>query len=39
MEDFCILLLAGHRVDRQKLRQVKLKSGDILHVFLPTAGG
>lgn len=37
--DYCLLLLNGRSIDRQRLNQIKLTAGDILYVFPPAAGG
>jgi len=39
IEDFCILLLNGRKVDYRNLRQAKLKEGDTLHILPPSTGG
>lgn len=39
LQGSCLLLLNGRSVDRQNPEQIKLNSGDILHVFPPVAGG
>ena len=38
LEDFCLLLLDGRKVDNRNL-QAKLRSGDKLDIFPPSAGG
>ncbi|MBT9159478.1 MAG: MoaD/ThiS family protein [Dehalococcoidia bacterium] len=37
MRESCLFLLNG--LNLRNLKQTRLKEGDILHVFLPTAGG
>mgnify|MGYP003681941994 CR=1 FL=1 len=39
LEDFCLLLLNGRKVDNRNLRQAKLRGGDTLDIFPPSAGG
>jgi molybdopterin converting factor small subunit len=39
IQDYCLLLLNGHNVSRQSLRQIKLRGGDVLHIFPLAAGG
>jgi len=39
LRDYCVLLLNGRSVDRQKLNRIKVTPGDIMHVFLSAAGG
>lgn len=39
LRDYSLFLLNGHSVDRQNLWQVKLKAGDILHIFPLAMGG
>jgi len=39
IRDYSLLLLNGYNVDKQNLQQVKLKAGDILHIFPLAMGG
>jgi len=39
IQDYSLLLLNGYNVDKQNLQQVKLKEGDILHIFPLAMGG
>ena len=39
MRDLSLLLLNGCNIDKENLRQVKLKSGDILHILPLAMGG
>ena len=38
-EDFYIFLLNGRIINKRKLGQTKLSTGDTLHIFLPVFGG
>jgi len=38
-EGFYIFFLNGCILDKKKLNQIKLSSGDTLHIFLPVGGG
>jgi len=39
IQDYSLLLLNGYSVDKQNLRQIKLRTGDILHIFPLAMGG
>jgi len=39
IQDYCLLLLNGCNVSGQNLHQVKLRAGDVLHIFPLAAGG
>ena len=39
IQDYCLLLLSGRNVAKQKLQQVKLRAGDVLHILPLVAGG
>ena len=39
IKGYYILLLNGKVVDRENPEKFKLKSGDVLHIFPPIAGG
>ncbi|MCK4823889.1 MoaD/ThiS family protein, partial [bacterium] len=38
-EDSYIFLLNGRIINKRKLGQTKLSTGDTLHIFLPVFGG
>lgn len=39
LQDYSLILLNGYNVDKENLRQVKLKPGDTLHIFPLAMGG